>query len=144
MIDVPNFPERELPWRATVSASTYLFLFLYFSFSRPRPLLSPPPSSLSLSLSSLSFFLFYFFWFHFILFFFITRVSAMRAGCHRRQFARKLQLKNIARSDPSIVDPDGDRVPVEMVLEIAAFNSCVSKIEEGWMGVGEREGVYGD
>lgn len=29
-------------------------------------------------------------------FFFITRVSAMHTGCHRRQFARKLQLKNIS------------------------------------------------
>lgn len=38
----------------------------------------------------------------------------------------------ISRSDPSIVDPDGNRVPAGIVLEIAAFNSCVSKIEEGW------------
>jgi hypothetical protein len=57
-----------------------------------------------------------------------------------RQFARKLQLKNIALRAPlSIVDPDGNRVPAgiaererEREREIAAFNSCVSKIEEGW------------
>lgn len=54
----------------------------FFLYSQLRPL----------SFSPLSFFCTLFLF----VFFFITRVSAMHTGCHRRQFARKLQLKNIA------------------------------------------------
>lgn len=68
--------------------------------------LSPSPSfslffftldSVRFRSSSSPCFFFYIFFYPFSLrLFFITRVSAMHTGCHRRQFARKLQLKNIA------------------------------------------------
>lgn len=66
MIDVPNFPERVL------RRKRYPRQYIYSFFPREKRAPRSP------------------------LLFFITRVSTMHTGCHRRQFARKLQLKNIS------------------------------------------------
>lgn len=105
LIDVPNFPEsvhRRSGIRVDIFTSFFSSLPLFF-----HPLLLP-------------------------FFFFSLRVSPRCTPGVTSVNSRRNCSWKISRSDPSIVDPDGNRVPAGIVLEIAAFNSCVSKIEEGW------------